>query len=295
MLIHPIFDPIAIHLGPIAIRWYGLMYLLGFLMFLGLARLRLKQTHIANEGWQLEDVEKLLIYGVIGVILGGRLGYVIFYQPSFYFVHPLDIFKVWQGGLSFHGGFIGVIIAMVIFSYQRGCSWIQVTDFIAPMVPPGLGAGRIGNFINGELWGRVSSPNLPWAMGFPQAQFEDNEWLFTHSQHAATQGLLPLFNQYGMLPRHPSQLYEFIFEGCVLFVILWLFSRKARPMGAVSALFLLFYGLFRFLIEFTRAPDNFLGLLALSLSMGQWLSLPMVLLGLLILMVVYRNAAKKIA
>ncbi|WP_426394484.1 prolipoprotein diacylglyceryl transferase [Ralstonia sp. R-29] len=292
MLIHPQFDPVALHLGPLAIRWYGLMYLAAFIMFLWFGRLRTRQSHIAAEGWTSRDLDDMLFYGVLGVILGGRLGYVLFYKADWYFAHPLDIFKVWEGGMAFHGGFLGVVIAMMVYARMRGRSWMQVTDFIAPMVPCGLAAGRLGNFINGELWGRVSSPNLPWAVMFPQAQGEDREWLLSHAQQAVTSGVQAVFDQYHMLPRHPSQLYQFAGEGVLFFILLWLYARKPRPMGAVSGAFLLGYGVFRFAAEFAREPDNFLGLLAANLSMGQWLSLPMILAGIAMLVWAYRRARR---
>ncbi len=259
MLIHPQFDPVALHLGPLAIRWYGLMYLLAFGLFLLLGRQRIKTG--PQSGWTVNELDDLLFYGVLGVVLGGRLGYVLFYQPAHFFAHPLEIFSVWQGGMAFHGGLLGVLVAMGLFAHKTGKRWLAVTDFIAPLVPLGLGAGRIGNFINGELWGRPT--DVPWAMVFPQVD---------------------------SVPRHPSQLYQFALEGLTLFVILWLFSRKPRPTGAVSGLFLIGYGTFRFLVEFTREPDSFLGLLALNLSMGQWLSLPMILAGIAMLRWAYRRA-----
>jgi phosphatidylglycerol:prolipoprotein diacylglycerol transferase len=249
MLIHPNFDPVAIHLGPLAVRWYGLMYLAGFLAGSWVARWRIKTQPWLN--WTVEDADNFLTYVVLGVILGGRLGYVLFYKPDYYFLHPQDIIAVWQGGMSFHGGFLGVILGGWLFAHKQKRRWLDVTDFVAPLVTFGLGFGRIGNFINGELPGRVTS--VPWGMVFPHV---DN------------------------LPRHPSQLYEAVLEGLVLGTLLLWFSRKPRPTGAMSALFLLGYGTFRFLVEFTREPDDFLGLLALGLSMGQWLSLPMILLGL---------------
>ncbi|MHB9117084.1 MAG: prolipoprotein diacylglyceryl transferase [Burkholderiales bacterium] len=261
MLIHPQFDPVAIHLGPLTVRWYGLMYLLAFGLVLLLGRHRILNQ--PGTQWKLKDLDDVLFYGVLGVVLGGRLGYILFYKPAYYFSHPLEIFAVWQGGMAFHGGFLGVLVAMWLFGRKSGKSWLAITDFIAPLVPLGLGAGRIGNFINGELWGRPT--DVPWGMVFPQ-----------HDQ----------------LLRHPSQLYEFALEGVVLFTLLWLFSSKRRPLGAVSALFLLGYGSFRFLVEFTREPDDFLGLLAMNLSMGQWLSLPMILAGIAMMAWAYRRAGR---
>lgn len=248
MFVHPQFDPIALHLGPLAIRWYGLMYLTGFLAVLLLGRYRIK--HGANAPITHQQLDDLLFYGVLGVVLGGRLGYVLFYKPDYYLLHPLEIFYVWEGGMAFHGGFIGVMAAMWLYVRKHGKRWLEVMDFLAPLTPIGLGAGRLGNFINGELWGRAT--DAPWAVAFPQ---------------------------HDMLPRHPSQLYQFALEGVVLFLVLWGFSRKPRPAGAVSGLFLIGYGLFRFLVEFVREPDAFMPPLALGLTMGQWLSVPMILIG----------------
>lgn len=251
MLTHPQFDPVALHLGPLAVHWYGLMYLVGFLGGLWLGKWRARQP---RSGWQEAEVDDLLFYAALGVILGGRLGYVLFYQPGYFLSHPIEIVYLWQGGMSFHGGFLGVLAAMLFFARKTGKRWLAIMDFVAPLVPLGLGAGRMGNFINGELWGRAT--DLPWGMVFPQVDGT---------------------------ARHPSQLYEFGLEGVALFCILWLYSRKPRPVGAVSALFLIGYGSFRFLVEFTREPDSYLGLLSLGLSMGQWLSLPMVIAGVWLL------------
>jgi phosphatidylglycerol:prolipoprotein diacylglycerol transferase len=248
MLVHPEFDPIAIHLGPFGIHWYGLMYLIGFMSLLWLGKWRIRNNPEA--GWSERDLDDILFYGALGVILGGRLGYVVFYQPGYFLTHPTEILSVWQGGMSFHGGFLGVLFAMWLFARKTGKRWLNIMDFIAPMVPIGLGAGRLGNFINGELWGRAT--DLPWGVVFPKVD---------------------------ALPRHPSQLYEFGLEGVVLFLILWIYSAKPRPAGAVSALFLIGYGVSRFVIEFAREPDSFLGVLSLGMSMGQWLSLPMILAG----------------
>ncbi len=257
MLIHPQFDPIAIHLGPLAIRWYGLMYLVGFAAVWWFGRLRIK---VNPQGvWNLKDLDDALFYGILGTILGGRLGYVLFYKFGDYLAAPWKIFYVWEGGMSFHGGFLGVVLALWWFARNRKQDWLAITDFIAPLVPLGLGAGRIGNFINAELWGRAAT--VPWAMVFPNVD---------------------------SVPRHPSQLYEFALEGVVLFTLLWWFSARPRPRGAVSGLFLIGYGAFRFMVEFTREPDSFLGLLALGLSMGQWLSAPMVIAGVAMMVWAYR-------
>ncbi|MDN7868236.1 prolipoprotein diacylglyceryl transferase [Burkholderia multivorans] len=289
MIIHPNFDPVAIHLGPLAVRWYGLMYLVGFIAAIVVGRIRLKLPHVAAQGWTAKDIDDMLFYGVLGTVLGGRLGYVLFYKAGFYLSHPLDVFKVWEGGMSFHGGFLGVTLAMVLFAWQRKRHWLQVTDFVAPMVPTGLAAGRLGNFINGELWGRVTDPGAPWAMLFPGAMRDDAAWLPKHPELVEKWHLADVFMQYQMLPRHPSQLYEIALEGIALFFVLFFFARKPRPMGAVSALFLIGYGLARFSVEFAREPDDFLGLLALGLSMGQWLSLPMIVAGIALMVWAYRR------
>jgi prolipoprotein diacylglyceryl transferase len=270
MMIHPQFDPVLISIGPLAIRWYALSYIVGFMLFLWLGRRRIAQ---GNTLFTREMLDDFLTWGILGVIIGGRLGYVLFYKFSTYIDHPLDIFKVWEGGMSFHGGFLGVLAAMWLFSRKHKISFLKTMDFVAPLVPLGLASGRIGNFINGELWGRVTDINAFWAMGFPQAHYEDLE--------AAAHNPLwaEWLQQYAMLPRHPSQLYQFALEGICLFIVLWIFSKKTRPDGQVASLFLAGYGFFRFLAEFARQPDDYLGLLTLGLSMGQWLSVPMIVLG----------------
>ena len=258
MLVHPAIDPVALQLGPVAIHWYGLTYLAAFVLFVVLGRLRLKHepfAHLREPAWTPRDVEDILFLGVLGVVAGGRIGYCVFYQPGYYLQHPLEVFAVWQGGMSFHGGLIGVLLAMVWYARSRGRPFLQVMDFVAPCVPTGLAAGRAGNFLNGELWGRVADPSLPWGMVFRGA---------------------------GDLPRHPSQVYQFLLEGLLLFVLLWLYARKPRATGQVSAMFLLGYGVFRFVAEFFREPDAHLGLLSLGMSMGQWLCIPMILAGLVL-------------
>ncbi len=248
MLVHPNFDPVAFSLGPLAVRWYGLMYLAGFAAawWLGVRRIEQDRSPVTRQ--QFDD---LLFASIVGVILGGRIGYVLFYKPGYYLAHPLEIFAIWQGGMSFHGGFLGVLLAMVYVARRHRLRWLDVVDFMAPLCPLGFATGRLGNFINGELWGRAS--DLPWAMVFRGA---------------------------GGVPRHPSQLYQMALEGLALFAILWWFSSKPRPRGQVSAVFLIGYGAFRFIVEFAREPDEFLGYLALGLTMGQWLSLPMIAAGI---------------
>lgn len=272
MMIHPQFDPVLISIGPLAIRWYALSYIVGFILFTWLGRRRIAQGHTLFTKEMLDD---FLTWGIFGVILGGRLGYILFYKLSDYLADPISMFKVWEGGMSFHGGFLGVVVAMWLFSRKYQISTLKTMDFVAPLVPLGLASGRIGNFINGELWGRVTDINAFWAMGFPQARYEDMAAAAHNPQWAEW------FNQYGMLPRHPSQLYQFALEGICLFIIVWLFSKKVRPTGQVAALFLGGYGCFRFIAEFARQPDDYLGLLTLGLSMGQWLSIPMIVLGLI--------------
>jgi len=251
VLTHPNIDPVAFSIGPLAVRWYGLMYLVGFALGWWLALRRISSNLSPITRAQLDD---LLFLVVLGVILGGRLGYVLFYKPGYYAAHPLEILYIWQGGMSFHGGLLGVMAAMVFVARRHGVDWLRLMDFVAPLIPPGIAAGRLGNFINGELPGRVT--DLPWGMVFRGA---------------------------GDAPRHPSQLYQFALEGVALFVLLWWFSSKPRARGQVSAMFLLGYGVLRFIAEFAREPDAFLGFLALGLTMGQWLSAAMIAGGIALL------------
>ena len=265
MLQHPQFDPVLVSLGPVAVRWYGLMYVVAFIVVIVLGKYRVRQG--LGHGMTTRDVDDILVYGVFGVILGGRLGYVFFYKPEYYFAHPGEMLQIWTGGMSFHGGFLGVLLAVALFCWIKKKRWLATMDFIAPLVPLGIAAVRIGNFINGELPGRPTT--LPWGMWFPQTDPSP-------------------------LARHPSQLYQAAGEGLLLFVILWLYSRKPRPMGAVSGAFLVGYGVLRFMAEFAREPDNFLGLLALGMSMGQWLSLPMIIVGVAMLLWAYRRNDKNL-
>ena len=253
MLQYPQIDPIAIAIGPLQIHWYGLMYLTGFLGFLLLGRHQIK--HKLWFSWTEAMLDDALFYGAMGVILGGRLGYVVFYQASHFIHNPLEILAVWQGGMSFHGGFLGVLVAMFLFNKKYPQPWLKTMDFVAPLVPIGLGAGRMGNFINGELWGKPT--DSVFGMLVPDL---------------------------GELPRHPSQLYEAASEGVLLFLILWFYSSKPKATMAVSGLFLIGYGVFRFSVEFVRLPDAHLGYLAFGwLTMGQVLTVPMLLLGVFLM------------
>ncbi|CAH0541140.1 prolipoprotein diacylglyceryl transferase [Vibrio marisflavi] len=260
-MVFPHIDPVIVSLGPISIRWYGVMYLIGFAFAMWLAN---KRADKAGSGWTRDQVSDLLFAGFLGVVIGGRIGYVLFYNFDLFLQNPLYLFKVWDGGMSFHGGLLGVITAMFWYGRKNGRSFFSVADFIAPLVPFGLGMGRLGNFINGELWGRVT--DVPWAMIFPQA---------------------------GPLPRHPSQLYEFLLEGVLLLIILNVFIKKPRPIGAVSALFLFCYGCFRFFVEFFRQPDPQLGFYDHYFTMGQILSAPMIVVGAIMFVWAYKRGLYK--
>ena len=254
MIKHPEFDPVALQLGPLSIHWYGIMYLLGFSAVYFLAVYRSKQSN-TKPVWNEDQIGDLIFYGALGAVLGGRLGYILFYKLGDYLQHPLGIFKVWEGGMAFHGGLLGVIFAFWLYAKRHNRGLFEVADFIAPMVPIGLFFGRLGNFINQELWGKVT--DVPWAV---------------------------VFTNGGPYPRHPSMLYEAILEGVVLFIVLWLYSAKERKPGAVSGLFLCGYAVFRFLVEFVREPDAHLGYVVMNwVTMGQLLSIPMFILGLILI------------
>jgi phosphatidylglycerol---prolipoprotein diacylglyceryl transferase len=261
MLSYPNIDPVLIALGPVKIHWYGIMYLIGFAAVWILGQRR------AAQPWSVikpEAIEDLVTYGALGVIVGGRLGYILFYNFGAFIDNPLILFKIWQGGMSFHGGMLGVFVAMWWFAKKQNCTMMQLTDIIAPLAPIGLGAGRLGNFINSELWGRPT--DVPWAMVFPTG---------------------------GSLARHPSQLYEAFLEGLVLFVILWIYTSKPRPTMAATGLAVLLYGCFRFFVEFFRMPDAHLGYLALDwVTMGQILSTPMIIIGAIMVYFAYHRAEK---
>lgn len=261
MLTHPLPDPVAIALGPVKIHWYGLMYVAAFALFILLGRVRIKQPHIARQGWTNQHLDDMLFYGMLGVVLGGRLGEVLFYRPEYFFHNPLQIFAVWNGGMSFHGGFLGVLFAMWLWARKQGFNVLDVYDFIAPLVPLGYACGRLGNFINAELPGRLADPALPWAMLWP-----------------GVEGL-----------RHPSPIYQMVIDGLLVFAIVWPFARQARPRLAVGALFVLLYGCARFFTEYFRTPDWSINLAGLDISSGQMLSLPMIIGALLMLVWSYKK------
>jgi phosphatidylglycerol---prolipoprotein diacylglyceryl transferase len=264
MLTYPQIDPVIFSIGPVALRWYGLMYVAAFVLFAWLAARRATTQPWLN--WTKEEADDLLLYGLVGVVVGGRLGFVFFYQAEYYLANPLEILKTWSGGMSFHGGMLGVIAALGIYAWRKKKAWFDVLDFVAPCVPTGLLAGRIGNFINAELPGRVTdASSVPWAMWFQNIDKVPTA-------------------------RHPSSLYQAFTEGVVLFVLLWWFASKPRPRMAVSGLFLLGYGAGRFVTEHFRQPDAHLGFLALNLTMGQWLCVPMVIGGIVLMTLAYQRA-----
>lgn len=257
----PVIDPIIFSIGPVALRWYGMMYLVGFIGAMFIAN---KAADKSQGVWTREQVSDLLFYGFLGVVLGGRIGYVLFYQWEYFLSDPLYLFQIWEGGMSFHGGLLGVTTAVYLFARKTQKSFLSVGDFVVPLVPIGLGMGRLGNFINAELWGRQT--DVPWAMVFPTDSLQ--------------------------LPRHPSQLYEFFLEGVVLFIIMYFVTRKPRSLGLASGVFLIGYGVFRSIVEFYREPDAHLGLYFSFISKGQILSIPMILAGMLIIYLGYLIQAK---
>jgi len=261
-IMFPEIDPIIFSIGPLAVRWYGLMYLiaLGFAYFLAMREVKANRAPY-NE----QQVGDLLFYGFMGAVLGGRLGYVFFYQFEKFISDPTYLFMIHEGGMSFHGGFLGVVAVLLWYGRKTNVTLFQIGDFVAPLAPLGLGVGRLGNFMNGELWGRTT--DVPWGIVFPTG---------------------------GPEPRHPSQLYEFFLEGIVLFAIVYWYSRKPRAVGSVGGLFLVGYGSFRFIVEYFRQPDDHLGLLTLGMSMGQWLSLPMVIAGIAVMVIAFKQHEKMI-
>ncbi len=264
MLMYPQINPVMLNLGIFKIHWYGFMYMLGFLFFLFVGKWWVKKYQ--HPFITPKIIDDMLLYGVLGVVLGGRLGYCLFYQPAYFVNHPLDILKTWDGGMSFHGGMLGVFVAIYLFAHKLHRRFFEISDFLAPLMPAALFFGRIGNFINGELWGKLCSPGLPWGMVFPQSGV--------------------------MLPRHPSELYEALGEGLILLVVLWVYATKPRKVGQVSAVFMIGYGIIRFVIEHFREPDSFLvGFTAKTgLSMGQWLCVPMIIVGVIIYYVATKKA-----
>ena len=265
MLTYPNIDPVAVAVGPFEVHWYGLMYLIGFVGGWALGYLRSKYRE--DSGWRPAEMSDLLFYIALGIVLGGRIGYTLLYNFGGFIDDPVVIFRIWQGGMSYHGGMVGVFVAMWLYGRHTGRTFFQVTDYLAPLVPLGLGAGRMGNFINGELWG--SPTDLPWGMVFP---FVDN------------------------LPRHPSMLYEFVLEGLVFFAILWIYSSKPRPTMAVSGMYLLLYGIFRFAVEFVRVPDAHIGFIAFDwVTMGHVLSFPMIVIGAAFMIYAYRRTDGRIS
>lgn len=275
MLTYPDIDPVLLSIGPLKVHWYGAMYLVGFVAGWWLGRLRAARP---GSGWRPQDIDDLLFYIALGVVIGGRLGYSLFYNFAQLQQDPLSLLRIWEGGMSFHGGLLGVMFAMWLFARRFDKTFFGVTDFIAPLIPIGLGAGRLGNFINGELWGGPGS--VPWAMQVSCQRFAD--LCQSKLQLPATTLMTP--------PLHPSQLYEALLEGVLLFLILWLYSARPRPVMAVSGLFLFCYGLFRFLVELVRMPDSHIGYLAFDwLTQGQLLTLPMLLGGPLLILFAYRR------
>jgi phosphatidylglycerol:prolipoprotein diacylglycerol transferase len=261
MINYPHINPIALQLGPLKIYWYGVMYVVGFAAAWALGLWRARQSH---DCWSKEQVNDLVFYGAICLVIGGRVGYMLFYNLPAFLANPLVLIKTWQGGMSFHGGLLGAVVGMCLFARKYKKTFFTVCDFAAHLVPLGLAAGRLGNFINGELWGRVTK--MPWGMVFPGAD---------------------------SLPRHPSQLYEFLLEGIGLFLVLWFYSAKPKPRMAVTAMFAIVYGIFRFTLEFFRQPDPQLGFIAFGwLTMGQLLTVPLILFGVVLMFIAYHKGGR---
>lgn len=262
MLVHPLPDPVAFRIGSFGVHWYGLMYMVGFIAFVLLGKIRVKRPQYQRQGWVSSDPDDMLFYGVLGVIVGGRLGEVLFYGPVYFMNHPLEIFEVWKGGMSYHGGLIGTLIAAWIWARKKKRNFLDVLDFGIPCVTVGYIAGRLGNFINAELPGRVASPDLPWAMIWPNVD---------------------------MLPRHPSPLYQMMVDGVLVFIIMWIYAWKERPRGAVTGLYLMLAGGARFFTEYFRTPDYEVNLGVFTISAGQMLSVPMIVVGFLIFWWAYKK------
>ena len=273
MIAYPEIDPVVVALGPVKIHWYGMMYLIAFASVWWLGKRRASQPHSIMRPDQIDD---LVFYGALGAVLGGRIGSVFFYNIDSFINDPLYLLKIWQGGMSFHGGFMGVLVAMEWYRRKIGCSFFQLTDFIAPLLPLGLAAGRLGNFINAELWGAPGT--VPWAMKLSCEQFPPDRFVDFAG---------PLC----FSPRHPSQLYEMIFEGLLLFILLWLISAKPRPVMTVSGYFLMLYGVARTGVEFIRLPDAHIGYLLNTdwLTKGIVLSVPMIIFGIGFIIIAHRK------
>lgn len=267
MLVHPNPDPVAFSIGSWPVYWYGIMYGVAFLQFILLGNQRIKQPHIAAQGWTKDQVSDIIFYGMLGVVIGGRLGEVLFYRPAYFWEHPLEIPMTWLGGMSFHGGFLGVVVAMWIWARKHKQSIGNVFDFIAPLVPLGYAAGRFGNFINHELPGRAASADLPWAMQWPGVD------------HLV----------------HPSPLYQTLVDGILLFVIMWLFARRQKPRWATGALYCMLYGCARFFTEYFRVPDWETGFAGVTISSGQVLSLPMIIVGAAVMVWAYKYQQPSVA
>ncbi|XBC43582.1 MAG: prolipoprotein diacylglyceryl transferase [Buchnera aphidicola (Meitanaphis flavogallis)] len=277
-ILFPNFNPIIISIFNVSIRWYGMMYLLGFVFILYQGKKSIKKI-----GLKKIEIEDILYFSFFGVMVGGRLGYILFYNPLFFFNNPIHVFKVWEGGMSFHGGLLGVIVVILYFSRKLNINFFLISDLIVPLVPVALGVGRIGNFINGELWGRIA-PGFSFSILFPMSREIDLELAKNDLQ------LQFLIKKFGMLPRHPSQIYEFFLEGIILFFVLHYCSKKVKTVGIISSMFLIFYGIFRFIVELFREPDYQIGLFKNFLTMGQILSIPMIIFGILIIFFVRRQS-----